>query len=102
MPISGIYEIKGVGDVLARRVVKPGEKVVFLRTRQVQSLHPQCLHSGNAPPVRRTRMARWPRGPEHVEDKCRRQDTRKTFIVEITEVHVMFLRLHRWEDEMCG
>merc|ERR1739848_758805 len=36
MPISGIYEIKGVGDVLAGRVeqgvVKPGEEVVFLPT----------------------------------------------------------------------
>merc|ERR1719361_525285 len=34
MPISGIYKIKGVGDVLAGRVeqgvVKPGEEVVFL------------------------------------------------------------------------
>ena len=33
MPISGIYKIKGVGDVLAGRVeqgqVKPGEEVVF-------------------------------------------------------------------------
>merc|ERR1711941_241404 len=36
MPISGIYKIKGVGDVLAGRVeqgvVKPGEEVVFLPT----------------------------------------------------------------------
>merc|ERR1712107_764791 len=36
MPISGIYKIKGVGDVLAWRVeqgvVKPGEEVVFLPT----------------------------------------------------------------------
>merc|ERR1712139_108012 len=36
MPISGIYKIKGVGDVLAGRVeqgiVKPGEDVVFLPT----------------------------------------------------------------------
>merc|ERR1712037_339963 len=35
-PISGIYKIKGVGDVLAGRVeqgiVKPGEEVVFLPT----------------------------------------------------------------------
>ena len=42
--------------------------------------------------MRRTGKPRWPRGPEHVEDNCRRQDTGKTFIVEITEVHVMFLR----------
>ena len=32
MPISGIYMIKGVGDVLAG-LVKPGEKVVSLLTR---------------------------------------------------------------------
>merc|ERR1712190_274878 len=36
MPISGIYKIKGVGDVSAGRVeqgvVKPGEEVVFLPT----------------------------------------------------------------------
>merc|ERR1711871_393412 len=36
MPISGIYKIKGVGDVLAGRVeqgvVKPGEDVIFLPT----------------------------------------------------------------------
>jgi len=36
MPISGIYKIKGVGDVLAGRVeqgqVKPGEEVLFLPT----------------------------------------------------------------------
>merc|ERR1712019_215041 len=36
MPISGIYKIKGVGDVLAGRVeqgiVKPGEEVCFLPT----------------------------------------------------------------------
>jgi len=36
MPISGIYKIKGVGDVLAGRVeqgvVKPGEEVIFLPT----------------------------------------------------------------------
>jgi elongation factor 1-alpha len=36
MPVSGIYKIKGVGDVLAGRVeqgvVKPGEEVVFMPT----------------------------------------------------------------------
>merc|ERR1711963_1043198 len=36
MPISGIYKIKGVGDVLAGRVeqgvVKPGAEVLFLPT----------------------------------------------------------------------
>ncbi|KAK3287439.1 hypothetical protein CYMTET_5048 [Cymbomonas tetramitiformis] len=36
LPISGIYKIKGVGDVLAGRVeqgiVKPGEEVVFMPT----------------------------------------------------------------------
>merc|ERR1712241_1446162 len=36
MPLSGIYKIKGVGDVIAGRVeqgiVKPGEEVVFLPT----------------------------------------------------------------------
>jgi len=39
MPLSGIYKIKGVGDVLAGRVeqgiVKPGEEVVFLPTNSV-------------------------------------------------------------------
>merc|ERR1719258_771900 len=42
MPISGIYKIKGVGDVLAGRVeqgiVKPNEEVVFMPT-----------HSGSNP-----------------------------------------------------
>jgi len=41
MPISGIYKIKGVGDVLAGRVeqgvVKPGEEVVFLPTHTSQN-----------------------------------------------------------------
>merc|ERR1712127_773034 len=36
MPVSGIYKIKGVGDVLAGRVeqgvVKPGEEVLFMPT----------------------------------------------------------------------
>jgi elongation factor 1-alpha len=36
LPVSGIYKIKGVGDVIAGRVeqglVKPGEEVVFLPT----------------------------------------------------------------------
>merc|ERR1712195_206054 len=36
MPLSGIYKIKGVGDVLAGRVeqgvVKPGEEAIFLPT----------------------------------------------------------------------
>merc|ERR1719261_357848 len=36
MPISGIYKIKGVGDVLTGRVeqglVKPNEEVIFLPT----------------------------------------------------------------------
>jgi len=36
MPVSGVYKIKGVGDVLAGRVeqgiVKPGEEVLFLPT----------------------------------------------------------------------
>merc|ERR1712194_730458 len=36
MPVSGIYKIKGVGDVLAGRVeqgiVKPNEEVVFMPT----------------------------------------------------------------------
>merc|ERR1712054_43375 len=41
MPISGIYKIKGVGDVLAGRVeqgiVKPGEDVIFLPTHTVSN-----------------------------------------------------------------
>merc|ERR1719359_1743992 len=36
LPVSGIYKIKGVGDVIAGRVeqgmVKPGEEVIFLPT----------------------------------------------------------------------
>ena len=98
MPVSGIYEIKGVGYVFGGRLekgaVKPGEKVVFLRAHHAQAVHPECLHSGNAPSVRRAGKPGWPRGPEHVEDNCRRQDTGTTFIIEITEVHVMFVRLH--------
>merc|ERR1712179_524391 len=43
MPISGIYKIKGVGDVLAGRVeqgiVKPGEEVIFLPTHTASN---QC------------------------------------------------------------
>merc|ERR1711988_1613304 len=39
MPVSGIYKIKGVGDVLAGRVeqglVKPNEEVIFLPTHTV-------------------------------------------------------------------
>ena len=39
MPVSGIYKIKGVGDVLAGRVeqgiVKPNEEVVFMPTHTV-------------------------------------------------------------------
>merc|ERR1712013_372632 len=38
MPVSGVYKIKGVGDVIAGRieqgVVKPDELVVFLPTHQ--------------------------------------------------------------------
>merc|ERR1719355_44779 len=41
MPISGIYKIKGVGDVIAGRVeqgqVKPGEEVVFLPTHSASN-----------------------------------------------------------------
>merc|ERR550514_2018553 len=41
MPVSGIYKIKGVGDVLAGRVeqgvVKPGEEVIFLPTHTVSN-----------------------------------------------------------------
>merc|ERR1712147_351603 len=44
MPISGIYKIKGVGDVLAGRVeqgiVKPGEEVVFLPTHTASTACP--------------------------------------------------------------
>merc|ERR1712060_287886 len=56
MPISGIYKIKGVGDVLAGRVeqgqVKPGEEVLFLPTHTTSNpcvgkvftveMHPAC------------------------------------------------------------
>jgi len=41
LPISGIYKIKGVGDVLAGRVeqgvVRPGEEVVFLPTHSASN-----------------------------------------------------------------
>jgi len=41
MPVSGIYKIKGVGDVLAGRVeqgvVKPGEEVLFMPTHTVSN-----------------------------------------------------------------
>merc|ERR1711915_660308 len=44
MPISGIYKIKGVGDVLAGRVeqgqVKPGEEVLFLPTHTASTACP--------------------------------------------------------------
>jgi len=55
MPISGIYKIKGVGDVLAGRVeqgqVKPGKEVVFSPTHMaygLEPLHRQGFHRGNA------------------------------------------------------
>jgi len=41
LPVSGIYKIKGVGDVIAGRVeqgcVKPGEEVVFLPTHSLSN-----------------------------------------------------------------
>eukprot|EP00927_Polykrikos_kofoidii_P068478 TRINITY_DN63841_c0_g1_i1.p1 TRINITY_DN63841_c0_g1~~TRINITY_DN63841_c0_g1_i1.p1 ORF type:complete len:496 (+),score=108.18 TRINITY_DN63841_c0_g1_i1:57-1490(+) len=41
MPVSGIYKIKGVGDVLAGRVeqgvVRPGEEVMFLPTHSTSN-----------------------------------------------------------------
>jgi len=41
LPVSGIYKIKGVGDVVAGRVeqglVKPGEEVVFLPTHSASN-----------------------------------------------------------------
>merc|ERR1712194_595495 len=47
MPISGIYKIKGVGDVLAGRVeqgvVKPGEEAVFLPTHTASN---PCVGKG--------------------------------------------------------
>ena len=42
LPISGIYKIKGVGDVLAGRVeqgiVKPGDEVIFMPTHTASRL----------------------------------------------------------------
>jgi len=42
LPVSGIYKIKGVGDVIAGRVeqgcVKPGEEVVFLPTHTASNV----------------------------------------------------------------
>merc|ERR1719463_499493 len=41
LPVSGIYKIKGVGDVVAGRVeqglVKPGEEVIFLPTHSASN-----------------------------------------------------------------
>jgi len=41
LPVSGIYKIKGVGDVIAGRVeqgmVKPGEEVIFLPTHSASN-----------------------------------------------------------------
>jgi elongation factor 1-alpha len=41
LPISGVYKIKGVGDVLAGRVeqgvVRPGEEVIFIPTHTVSN-----------------------------------------------------------------
>ena len=41
LPISGVYKIKGVGDVLTGRVeqgtVKPGEEIIFLPTNTVSN-----------------------------------------------------------------
>jgi elongation factor 1-alpha len=44
LPVSGVYKIKGVGDVLTGRVeqgaVKPGEEVLFLPTHTVSTACP--------------------------------------------------------------
>ena len=65
MPISGIYKIKTVGDVLASRVeqsvVKPGEEVIFLPTQiasnpctdkafttEMHHQHVDCANSGDS------------------------------------------------------
>merc|ERR1712166_1203030 len=44
LPVSGVYKIKGVGDVLTGRVeqgsVKPGEEVIFLPTHTVSTACP--------------------------------------------------------------
>ena len=61
MPISGIYEIKGVGYVFGGRLekgaVKPGEKVVFLRAHHAQAVHPECLLMHRQCVDRQARMA---------------------------------------------
>ena len=106
MPISGICEIKGVGYVLAGRLekgaVKPGEKVVFLRARQVQPVHPQCLHSGDAPSVRRAGKPRWPRGPEHVQNNAGDKAPGKHSMSKSLKCMLCFCAPIAWEDEMCG
>merc|ERR1719207_98773 len=44
LPVSGIYKIKGVGDVITGRVeqgaVKPGEEVIFLPTHTASTACP--------------------------------------------------------------
>merc|ERR1712160_111010 len=53
MPISGIYKIKGVGDVLAGRVeqgvVKPGEEVDFANPGDNVGLNIKGLDKQNMP-----------------------------------------------------
>merc|ERR1712178_658846 len=62
LPVSGVYKIKGVGDVITGRVeqgaVKPGEEVIFLPTHtastnfsaQLQVLDiPGSIKAGSSP-----------------------------------------------------
>ena len=70
LPLSGIYKIKGVGDVLAGRVeqgqVKPNEDVVFLPTHNsLEPLHRQGLLGGDAPQARGACDSWRQRGDEH-------------------------------------
>merc|ERR1712193_58300 len=56
LPISGIYKIKGVGDVLAGRVeqglVKPGEEVIFLPTHTASNPCTGKVFTVEMPPQR--------------------------------------------------
>merc|ERR1712000_768109 len=68
-PLSGVYKIKGVGDLLTGRVeqgeVKPGDEVVFLPTHTADAVHWQSLYRGDAPQSRRGRWPRRQRRHEH-------------------------------------
>lgn len=76
LPISGIYKIKGVGDVLAGRVeqgiVKPGDEVIFMPTHTLAN---KC--EGKVSPLGVAAVCMWdaaaglPMGPGFALHACR-------------------------------